>query len=431
MKSTELTNAKARALYWLLSAAIIFIISLFPFSFLSPSFSWVHVLIRAMAEAALVGGLADWFAVHVLFHPLKVGRLDILRSHTAVIPRNKDNIADKLANFVTHHFLNKEVLIPLIQSNNPAGKLSGWLRQKENTDLLGKYCVKIMQRGLTTVDDAQIKAFIRESLVHSLKKIDLSNTAGNLLDAVIQNKKHQAVFEDVIGNVQNWLRTKDAKAWISDKVQNWLKNEHSYINTVLPTEKIGNKVAEIATNKFNDFLGEVLTTDSAQLRDKFDKAMQTLVDKLKHDPEWRIKSQELIAYLTEDKNFLAFVDSSWSGIKSWLNADLESDKSIIAIKVAEVGAWLGLSLAENPELITSFNTAIEELIADFTPELQLFVSGHIRSTIKKWDAAAMANELENSIGSELQSIRINGTGLGAILGMVLFGVTQLSHLLGG
>ncbi|MDZ4262733.1 MAG: DUF445 family protein, partial [Pseudomonadota bacterium] len=187
-KELELKKSKRLAMYFLAFAALTFVTTLF----LSADLWWVG-LIRAISEAAMVGALADWFAVVALFKRVPI---PIVSAHTEIIPKNKDKIAENLALFVREKFLDVDSIVALIQKHDPAQKATDWLCATDNTKKLGTYLVKITSGMLDFIEDAAVQKFMTKAIHAMLDKTDLSTSAGMLLEVMTKNNRHQALLNE-------------------------------------------------------------------------------------------------------------------------------------------------------------------------------------------------------------------------------------------
>ncbi|MDU4093784.1 MAG: DUF445 family protein, partial [Pantoea sp.] len=193
-KINELKRAKRLALSLLLIAAATFIATLF-----MPPRLWVSGL-KAVAEAAMVGALADWFAVVALFRRVPV---PFISRHTAIIPRNKDRIGENLGRFVQEKFLDADSLLALIRRHDPAQLIGNWLSAPDNAQRLGQHLLQLMRGFLDLTDDRRIQNFIRRAVHKAIDKVDLTQSSALLLESLTKNNRHQAllIFDEVQSGV--------------------------------------------------------------------------------------------------------------------------------------------------------------------------------------------------------------------------------------
>ncbi|WP_454873626.1 DUF445 domain-containing protein [Paraburkholderia xenovorans] len=419
-KAIELKKAKRTPLLLLLAAACVFVVTAF-----MPRGIWVDG-IKAIAEAAMVGALADWFAVAALFRRVPI---PLVSAHTAIIPRNKHKIADNLAVFVQDKFLDVPSLVGLIQKHNPAQSITGWLTQPANTARLGDYVVKLTSGILELTDDVRIQSFIKGALRDVLAKVDLSQSMGAILDTLTKDGRHQELLDAGIEQVIALLREPQAREFIAERIVDWVKSEYPKMEKILPSAWLGEKGAEALANAVNRMLEQVSENPTHQLRQKFDDAAHKLIVKLKTDPAFLQKGEELKRYLVEGDALSSYVKDMWGELRAWLKRDLQSSDSALHARVVAMGEWVGRELANDPALRQSLNDHLEEAARALAPDFAQFLTRHISDTVKNWDSRDMSRQIELNIGKDLQYIRINGTIVGGFIGLLLYASSQLFELL--
>ncbi|MFM0100597.1 DUF445 domain-containing protein [Paraburkholderia nemoris] len=419
-KETELKKAKRTPLLLLAAAACVFLVTAF-----MPRGLWVDG-IKAIAEAAMVGALADWFAVVALFRRVPI---PIVSAHTAIIPKNKHKIADNLAVFVQDKFLDVPSLVGLIQKHDPAQSITGWLTKPANTARLGDYVVKLTGGILELTDDVRIQVFIKDALRDVLAKVDLSQSMGSILDTLTKDGRHQELLDAGIEQVVALLREPQAREFIAERIVEWVKSEYPKMEMILPSAWLGEKGAEAIANAANRMLEQISKNPAHQLRQKFDDAAQKLIVKLKTDPAFLQKGEELKRYLVEGEALSTYVKDMWGELRAWLKRDLQSSDSALHARVMAMGQWVGRELAQDPALRQSLNDHLEEAARAMAPDFAQFLTRHISDTVKNWDARDMSRQIELNIGKDLQYIRINGTIVGGFIGLLLYASSQLFELL--
>ena len=419
-KELELKKAKRTALMFLAGAAAIFIVT----AFLPRSFAVDCV--KAMSEAAMVGALADWFAVVALFRKVPI---PFVSAHTNIIPNNKDRIADNLAQFVRDKFLDPASLVDLIRKHDPVAQLGNWLAQPANDRILGGYVLRFASGMLDMADDARIQQFLKRAMHALLDKIDLSQSAATVLDALTKNGKHQEVLDDVIRQIALFLGTEENRDVIANGIVHWLKQEHPKMEKMLPTNWVGDKGAEWVSEALNTLLAQIRHDPSHALRRRFDDVIAGFIVRLRDDPAMREKAEDIKRYIRDGDAVNGYIGGMWSSLRNWLRADLAAEESELHARVAAMGRWLGDELARNLELRRSLNQHMEDAARTMAPDFADFLTRHISDTVKKWDTREMSRQIELNIGKDLQYIRINGTLVGGCIGLLLFLSTQAIALL--
>ena len=419
-KYQQLKRSKQLALALLLAAAATFIVTLF----LPPNF-WV-LGVKAIAEAAMVGALADWFAVVALFRRVP---LPLIARHTAIIPRNKDRIGENLGRFVQEKFLDTDSLLALIRRNNPAQLLAQWLNAPGNADRTGRHLLQVMRGFLDLTDDARIQQFMRRAVHRALDKVDLTQSSAMILDSLTKNNRHQALLDAAIEQLLLLLHKPGTREFIALQIVRWLKREHPVKAKVLPTEWLGEHSATLVANAVDSILDDVARDQGHELRLGFNRAVQRLIDRLKSDPEMTARAESVKQWLKEDESLNRYIGELWQDLRAWLKRDLSSDDSRVQERVRLAALWLGETLLADEALRSSMNQHLEDAARSVAPEFAAFLTRHISDTVKSWDARDMSQQIELNIGRDLQFIRINGTLVGGTIGLLLYLLSQLPALL--
>lgn len=419
-KIAELKRAKRLALSLLLIAAATFVITLF----LPPNF-WV-LGIKAIAEAAMVGALADWFAVVALFRRVPI---PFISRHTAIIPRNKDRIGENLGQFVQEKFLDTQSLIALIRRHEPALLIGNWFSQPENAQRIGQHLLQIMSGFLELTDDARIQRLIKRAVHKAIDKVDLSGTSALMLESMTKNNRHQVLLDTLIAQLIALLQRDSSRAFIARQVVHWLETEHPLKAKILPTEWLGEHSAELVSDAVNALLDDISHDRTHQIRHAFDRATFKLIDKLKNDPEMAARAESMKSYLKEDEAFNRYLGELWADLRQWVKTDINADDSRVKQRIASAGQWFGETLVADSALRASLNGHLEQAAHKVAPEFASFLTRHISDTVKSWDARDMSQQIELNIGKDLQFIRVNGTLVGGSIGLVLYLLSQIPSLL--
>ena len=419
-KLAELKRAKLLALSLLLIAVAIFITTL-----VLPPTPWVGAL-KAISEAAMVGALADWFAVVALFRRIP---LPFVSRHTAIIPRNKDRIADNLGYFVQEKFLDTPSLVALIRRYEPALMLGNWFSQPENARRVGQHLLQVMSGFLELTDDARIQRLLRRAVHKAIDKVDLTQTSAMMLEGLTRDNRHQKLLDSLISQLIALLQRDSSRAFIARQIVHWLETEHPLKAKILPTEWLGEHSAELVSDAVNSLLDDISHDRAHQIRHAFDRATFKLIDKHKHDPEMAVRAESMKNYLKEDEAFNRYLGELWADLRQWVKTDINADDSRVKQRIASAGQWFGETLVADSALRASLNGHLEQAAYKVAPEFATFLTRHISDTVKSWDARDMSQQIELNIGKDLQFIRINGTLVGGSIGLVLYLLSQIPSLL--
>jgi len=418
-KQAELRQSKRLALSFFAGAAVLFVVSLF----LPPG--WWTGLLKAFAEAAMVGALADWFAVAALFRRIPI---PIVSRHTEIIPANKHRIADNLAAFVHEKFLDTDSIVRLIQRHDPARRVADWLVQPENTERLGRYLVKTAGWALDFIEDAAVQNFVRRAVHGMIQGVDLSKTAGTILESVTRDGRHQELLDEGIVQLARLLANEETQAFIAQGIVDWLREEYAFMEKMLPSELIGRKGADLTVRLAAGILKRVSEDPQHPLRQRFDTFTADFIARLQDDPAFAEKGEDIKRYLIGDATLNGYLGALWSDLKAWIKADLDKEDSVLRRRLEATGAWVGRTLAEDPLLRASLNENLELAARGAAPEFAGFLTRHIADTVKNWDSREMSEQVELNIGKDLQYIRINGTVVGGLTGVALYLLSTLPFL---
>ncbi|MFY9996680.1 MAG: DUF445 domain-containing protein [Leclercia sp.] len=419
-KLAELKRAKLLALSLLLIAVATFIVTLF-----LPQTFWVRG-VKAIAEAAMVGALADWFAVVALFRRVPI---PFISRHTAIIPRNKDRIGDNLGQFVQEKFLDTQSLVTLIRRHEPAQMIGTWFSQPENAQRVGQHLIQVMSGFLELTDDGRIQQMLKRAVHKAIDKVDLSQTSAIMLESMTKNNRHQVLLDAIINRLITLIQRESTREFIAAQVVHWLKTEHPNKSKILPTEWLGDQSAELVSDAVNTLLDDISHDRTHQIRQAFDRAVMKFIDNLKNDPQTAEKAESIKHYLKNDEAFNRYLGEMWTDLRQWLKADMQSDDSRVKQRLANAGLWFGETLIADASLRASFNEHLEQAAHRVAPEFAAFLTRHISDTVKGWDAKDMSQQIELNIGKDLQFIRVNGTLVGGTIGLILFLLSQLPAFL--
>jgi uncharacterized membrane-anchored protein YjiN (DUF445 family) len=376
---------------------------------LGRALAWGYL--AAFAEAAMIGALADWFAVVALFrHPLGVPI-----PHTAIITRNKRSIANSLADFVVVQFLSAEVIAERLKRFDAARHLSQWL--PGNREKVAAYLNKAIGYGVRALDDRRIHDFIAQVARNKLQKIDLSVFMANGLELVTRNQRHRKILHGGLNRFADYVENPDNTEKISAFIKGWSDNSfvQSMIEPFVPTIRtaVVNKLRAAADDETNGLYLE------------FDEQVRNYVSRLQQDTE-------LQEWVTNQKNawlnhpeFGHQIESLWSQFRDWVVLDLSHPESVIAGKVESMVGELELYLAGDEELRTWLNDQIQAALIRVADANKGQVGDLIREEFGNWDDKYMVNQLELYLGRDLQYIRINGTLVGGLFGLLIYTVTMM------
>ncbi|HWJ94068.1 MAG TPA: DUF445 family protein, partial [Telluria sp.] len=311
-KERELRRAKALALAFFAGAACLFVLSL-----VLPQ-NWWTGLLRAFAEAAMVGALADWFAVVALFRKVPI---PVVSRHTNIIPNNKVRIADNLALFVRDKFLDTESLVALIRRHDPAQILSRWLLAPENAERLGEHLARFALWLLDAMEGPAMQDFVRKAVHRMVGSVDLSKSVGMILEGLTKNGRHQELLDEGLRQLASVLSNEETQAFISQGLVDWFKDEYPFVVRMLPTETtglVGRKGADLLVSIGARVLARVSEDPQHPIRQRFDTFTGDFIGRLQRDPAFIEKGEDIKRYLLGDDTLNGYIGSLWIDLKHWL-----------------------------------------------------------------------------------------------------------------
>ena len=403
-KVKALRKMKSNALALLGVAVLLFIIAIY---FKIP-------MLQAFSEAAMVGGIADWFAVVALFrHPLGIPIW-----HTAIIPTKKNEIGENLGNFVSEEFLNREKLEIKIEEFNFATKASEWLSQEENANKIANLvAVNIIPGVIKTIKDEDIKRFIQVQFKEKLEGINFGDWVALALEPLQKGN----MKDELLTNLLEVMSTELANN--KDLIRKKVKESTPFLSFGLADKSI----SEGIFNGLAEFLDEAKNPESA-VRVKIDEYVYNFLDEVKNSEEMRVKINNLILGFAGKKEVQDYVNGIWDEIKLSISTDLgKGDESSIKKNIAGLIQGFGTGIKEDTIMIDKINNFIKNDLLSVLLNNKKVIGDLISSTVKSWDGKEVSEKLELEIGKDLQYIRINGTLVGGMIGLVIYGVEWTYH----
>jgi len=373
--------------------------------------------VAAFAEAAMVGAIADWFAVVALFrHPL-----GLPIPHTAIIPANKDRIGAKLAGFICNNFLSTPQVLAKLAQFDPAARLADWLSRPESAEKLGGHLVAATRYGLAAFDDARVRDFLGRMAAAGLAQVDLARLAGQALEALTADGRHHALLDDVLRQVADAVEGEDVQERVTEAIAREIK--------ALRYVGLDQMAARLATRKIVaaavHTLGEIATEPEHPLRLRFDAYMAGFVERLKTDPEFHRRGEAIRAELQAHPALGDYLHGLWSELLAWLHDDLAKSDSNIHRRLVAMAGTLGARLSADAAMCRWINEQILDAAPRAIERYREDIRRYIVERVADWNADEMTNELERHIGRDLQFIRVNGTLVGGLVGLAIHTATQL------
>ena len=400
-KELQLRRMKRIPLLLLCLMAVIFALTLHsPYAWAA----WLH----AFAEAGMVGALADWFAVVALFrHPL-----GLPIPHTAIIPNRKNDIGESMSRFVADHFLEPEVVRKKLQSTNLAAFVVNWLKSDKGRRSVEDLSVAVLRWALGALHEKRVRRFLSRLSSKQLANISLAPLLGNTLEWLVRGQRHQQILTQVLR--YTIVQVHDNRDAIRDRVQKespwWLPGfvDDRILKTML--ERIEHQLFEMALDQDH------------HLRGQFNHWVQKLAQELKNSPEHRRLGDDLKQQLLDNDELQDYLYGLWRELAGNIETDIEKPESVIK---QHIGQWLdnvAEELDNDPEMQTWVNAWLVNAITLVVGRNSAQIASLISDTVKSWDGMDTSRRVELAIGRDLQFIRINGTLVGGLVGLLIHAV---------
>jgi uncharacterized membrane-anchored protein YjiN (DUF445 family) len=376
---------------------------------------WGYVL--AFAEAAMVGGMADWFAVTALFrHPL-----GIPIPHTAIIPVNKDRIADTMAGFLQDNFLTVPVISRRIQAMNVAQALGAFLADPREGEAaqgsrLRAGVANLIGDVLESLDQEKLGGLAKGALRNQLEKLDVAPLLGQLLGAAIADKRHMPLFEDSVRWAGRVLE--DNEPMIRTMI-------HERANAILRWTKLDETLANAILDGLYKLLAETVVIPDHPVRRKVEEGLESLAHKLIHDPEMQAKVNGLKREVLANPAFARWLDGMWERGRLALMRATRDPHSALSGQFGESLAELGGALQRDERLQHLVNRFARRTVVGTATRYGDQIVRLVSETVRRWDAQTVTDRIEGAVGRDLQFIRINGTLVGGLVGVLIHVVDTL------
>lgn len=366
----------------------------------------------AFAEAAMVGALADWFAVSALFrHPLGVPI-----PHTAIIPNNKARIAQGFSEFFVTHFLNEETVRQKLQHYDAAQHLADWLAEEAHRQQVLHYLQLAVQCGVVALDDPALRTAFLDVTRNKLQQVDVSSLLVGGLGWITAQKGHRSILHNGLHRLADYLEHPDHQETVTQFIKSW--SDNAFIQSMI--EPFVPNIRTAVVNK----LRAVADDDEHTLYTEFDLQVQHYLERLQHDSALKAHlNQQKDAWLNQPV-FADTLNTLWTELHHWLVLDLARPDSRLHDKLVRGVQQLENALSETGELRTWLNQHLQRLLLNSVQTQKLRLGEWMQSEVTRWDNAYLVKHLELYLGKDLQYIRINGTLVGGGVGVLLYGIGQ-------
>lgn len=409
--STPLKRSKAMALLLLIVVALIYVLTR---SFTDLQGGWGFV--NAFSEAAMVGAFADWFAVTAIFrHPL-----GIPIPHTAIVPRKKAQLGKHLGRFISTHFLTNEQLMKRLQQAQLVARLGGWLERQDNAQRVALLLSTALQQWIGVWRDERVSRLIKQRLTRRLRHADASDLIAQFFLLLTENGRHQQVLDLVLRHIARWIKNPNVKRQIALMLSRELEQS-------LYLKRLSAYAGEWGTARLVNMLAQEIDAISADprhpMRRRYSALITGWITRLQHDAQYKKELQLIQRRLLNNPVLQQYWTTIWKEMLDWVEHDLSlGAHARIGIQLQFALQSVGQQLTQDPDLqeflTEKINLFVPRLIDRFREPAAQFIEARVLA----WSDQEWVDTLENSIGKDLQFIRINGTLVGGLVGVIIHSI---------
>ncbi|MDF0522786.1 DUF445 domain-containing protein [Bradyrhizobium yuanmingense] len=408
-RAAELRRVKALATLVLASTLALFVIAkwLLP---VHPVFGFI----AAFAEAATIGGLADWYAVVALFKR----PLGLPIPHTAIIQSNQARIAEKLGEFIQVHFLEAGPVEAKLKEIDFGSFVADWLRDRKRSDDLARFALRLLPEAVSATESSGLMTFIIRRMSSQLQAIDLAPLAAGTLRGFVAEGRHQILFDDLLRVMHETLNQTETMAMIREKVRAELP---TLLKLYRADKFLVNKIVASATAFFN----EVRSDPKHPFRGEFDRMVLSFVDRLGTDQAYIDRIDGLKRDLLARPELADLARTVWANTRSFIERSASGETQVLQHHLAGMFVSAGEALAGDAELRGEINKGLVTVLRSFVADQKSGVSTFISDQVKAWNMTQLISLIEINIGRDLQYIRFNGSLIGGLAGLALYTVESL------
>src|SRR5215472_13448545 len=353
----------------------------------NPTFGFL----AAFAEAATIGGLADWYAVVVLFkHPL-----GLPIPHTAIIPANHHRIAERLGGFVETHFLAPEPVRAKLRQVDFAGAASAWLRDAEQSEGLARFILRLLPEALTGAERSGLRGFLAQHLVDQIEAVDVAPLAAELMTTFTEDRRHQRILDELLLALNRLM----ADPVTLDAIRQKIRAELPTLLNLYRADRF--LLKKIATSAFT-FLEEVRADKNHPLRREFDRFVASFIDKIASSPEYAARLETFKRDLIADPRVGDLADGMWTSFRRLLEQIVRGSNSVLQTHLRGLLIEAGRKLADDPRLRAHINRGMVAVLENFVEDHKGGAATFIAEQIKAWDMDHLVRLIEINVGKDLQ-----------------------------
>ena len=364
--------------------------------------------LAAFAEAAAIGGIADWYAVVALFRR----PLGLPIPHTAIIPRNQERIADNLGLFIEANFLAPGPVRSKLREVDFAALVSDWLSAERRAQGLSRFVARLVPQMLAAIDGSELRGFVAQRVADQVDKVRLAPLAADLLSAFTAERRHQRILDELLNVFSGLLNDEAALAAIRDRIREELPTLANFFRAdAYLLRKI---VASAAM-----LMEEVQNDPDHAVRREFDRFVAGFVRQLRESPEYAERAEKLKQDLLARPELANLAEDVWASFKRFAEQDAAASESAIRRHLTGMFVEVGRQLAAEPQVRADMNEGFVVALASFVENQKSGVSRFISDQVKAWNLGQLTTLIELNIGRDLQYIRFNGMLIGGTAGLLL------------
>jgi uncharacterized membrane-anchored protein YjiN (DUF445 family) len=395
------------ALALLIAMALLYIVSVV---FQAHHVGWHYA--RAFTEAAMVGGLADWFAVTAIFrHPF-----GIPVPHTAVIPRNKGRIADALGDFVAVNFLAPDIVRKRLQDQDLAASLALQITDPATAQRIANGIIDALPSIADLLNDEAVNDFIRRQVTALSRDGGLPEAIGRGLRLLTDQGRHHALLDAALA--EGWRAMEDHEAAIRAQV----RARTSWAWRLISLDA---RASDALIGAIADTLRAMASDPDHPARQRITTALHTFSDDLQNSPELRLQIERIVADVLAHPSVTTYFQTLWAGLKDRLRESAGAPHSTAHQSLADTIARIGAELQSDTEAQEALDRRLRKLLTEFAARHGRDIALLISETIRGWDSKTIVEKLEHNVGPDLQFIRINGTVIGGLIGVIIYHATSM------
>jgi uncharacterized membrane-anchored protein YjiN (DUF445 family) len=402
----EIKAMKRKAL-----AVLIFTTALFIVARVLETDGDVWSYVRATAEAAMVGGIADWFAVTALFrHPL-----GIPIPHTAILPNRKDQLGETLGSFVQTSFLNPELVAERVAEAGVSNRIAEWLGEDANVALVAEKAGSVAATVVRLLDDQEVSDLVTSEVMSRLRSVDLAPVAAKVVEVATADGRHHQLVDAALNGVSQMM----------SEQRPMLRDRFAAESPWWVPESVDEKVFERIYAGLSTFINEVRTNPQHPLRKHVDTRLAALITELRTDPAMSERLAATRDDLLTDPNVREWSKRLWVELREQVIESASRENSELHQRLQQAVRSLRHALVSDPELQQRVDRAAVDIAGTMAARYGDEIAGFVSSTVQRWDATETSLRVELLLGRDLQIIRINGSVVGGLAGLVIYTISQL------